>query len=76
MSNINITDLLGDPERLILSDVTAQILHQRPQTLAVWRTTHRYPLPWVKLGRKVAYRARDIVEFLNERTRGAAAVTA
>jgi predicted DNA-binding transcriptional regulator AlpA len=37
-------------------------------TLAVWRSRKRYPLPYVKLGRLVRYRARDVEDFLAART--------
>ena len=34
-------------------------------TLAVWRCTRRKALPFVKIGRKVFYRAQDIENFIN-----------
>ncbi len=33
-------------------------------TLAVWRCTKRYPLPWVKIGRRIFYRRRDVEKFV------------
>ena len=58
----------------LLNEVeAAEALGIRPNTLAVWRTTHRYPLPYVKVGRLVRYRMRDIYHFLEERTIGAKA---
>lgn len=33
-------------------------------TLAVWRCTARYPLPFVKIGRRVMYREQDINNFI------------
>ena len=33
-------------------------------TLAVWRCTARYPLPFVKIGRRVMYREQDIYNFI------------
>jgi hypothetical protein len=38
-------------------------------TLAVWRSTGRYTLPFVKIGRKVMYRDTDLNAFINERTK-------
>jgi predicted site-specific integrase-resolvase len=32
--------------------------------LAVWRCTARYPLPFVKIGRRVMYREQDINNFI------------
>lgn len=44
-----------------------------PQTLAIWRSTGRYDLPYVKIGRKVFYKAEDIQAFIDRRTVGAVA---
>ena len=38
-------------------------------TLAVWRSTGRVDLPYIKLGRKVAYRPEDIEAFLEHNRR-------
>ena len=39
-----------------------------PNTLAVWRSTGRYNLPFVKIGRLVKYREADLVAFIDRRT--------
>jgi len=39
----------------------AQYLGIKPQTLAVWATTKRYNLPYVKVGRLVKY-SRDALD--------------
>lgn len=39
-------------------------------TLAVWRCTSRYPLPFVKIGRRVMYKASDIESFINSNVFG------
>jgi excisionase family DNA binding protein len=36
-------------------------------TLAVWACTGRYELPFIKVGRKVFYRQRDLDTFLESR---------
>ncbi|QSA98816.1 helix-turn-helix domain-containing protein [Methylococcus sp. EFPC2] len=41
-------------------------------TLAVWRSTKRYPLPFIKVGRMVRYRKSDLEAFLAARTQQAA----
>ena len=46
----------------------AQILDLKPGTLQVWRSTKRYPLPYVKVGRLVRYRQSDLEAFLAART--------
>jgi len=40
----------------------------KPGTLAVWRSTKRYPLPYVKCGRLVRYRRSDLEVWLQSRT--------
>lgn len=37
-------------------------------TLAVWRCTKRYQLPFVKIGRKIFYRNEDVNAFIDSRT--------
>lgn len=42
----------------------AEYLGVAPQTLAVWASTGRYPLPMVKIGRCVKYRQSDLDSFI------------
>lgn len=37
------------------------------KTLAVWRCTRRYPLPYVKIGAKVMYQVFDVNQFIESR---------
>ena len=46
----------------------AQILGVTTGTLAVWRCTKRYQLPFVKIGRKIFYRSEDVNAFIKSRT--------
>lgn len=46
---------------------TARILETQTETLAVWRSTQRYNLPYVKIGRLVRYRKSDIETFIESR---------
>lgn len=39
-------------------------------TLSIWRCRRSYPLPFVKVGRKVCYRKSDLDTFIERRTRG------
>lgn len=39
-----------------------------PETLAVWASTRRYPLRFVKVGRLAKYRKPDLDAFINSRT--------
>ena len=52
----------------------AAYLDLKPQTLACWASTRRYNLRFVKVGRCVRYRKRDLDAFLEARTVGASAV--
>ena len=53
--------------RLLTEDQTAAILQVSAGTLSVWRSTGRYNLPFVKIGRKVRYRAGDLRQFMESR---------
>lgn len=46
----------------------ADALGVKATTLAVWRSTGRYNLPFLKVGRLVKYRVSDLAEFLVRRT--------
>jgi hypothetical protein len=46
----------------------ADYLGVAPRTLAIWKTTKRYPLPVVKIGRLAKYRKCDLDEFIRIRT--------
>lgn len=60
------TILETDP---LLRDVeAARILNVTPQTLRVWRSTGRYPLQFVKIGRAVRYRRSALESFIESRT--------
>ena len=50
-------ELLDDKAAAALLDVT-------PGTLSVWRSTGRYALPFLKVGRKVRYRRVDLLAWL------------
>lgn len=55
------------PGRLTAKEA-AKTLGVSEDTLAVWRSTKRYPLPYIKIGRKVFYRASDLADFIKSRT--------
>lgn len=58
----------SDVEKLLSRQETAGFLGLTEGTLAVWASTKRYELPYIKVGRLVKYRQSDIVEFLKRRT--------
>ena len=55
-------DLLDDKAAAAVLDVS-------PGTLSVWRSTGRYALPFLKIGRKVRYRRADLQAWMESRTR-------
>lgn len=57
--------------RLLTPEQAAELLTITVGTLGVWRSTRRYPLPFVKIGRSVRYRLGDVQAFINNRTAGA-----
>lgn len=59
---ISLEDLPGSA--LLSPDQTGAVLGIRPATLAVWRSTARVKLPYVKIGKNVKYRAGDLREFI------------
>ncbi len=60
------TDLLDEKAAAAEIDVV-------PGTLSVWRSTGRYALPFLKIGRKVRYRRGDLHDWLKKRTRSTGA---
>lgn len=54
-------DLIDDGE-------AAQILGVTTGTLSVWRSTGRYSLPFVKVGRNVRYSRTALLSWLESRT--------
>jgi hypothetical protein len=51
-------------EDLLTPREAAAILRMAPATLAIWRCHKRYPLRYLKVGRKVLYRRVDVEAFL------------
>lgn len=60
-------DRLAFPDTMA-SDAAAAYLGIKPTTLAMWRSTKRYPLPYIKVGRLVQYRKAHLDAFLASRT--------
>ena len=51
--------------RLLTETEAAEMTDVRPQTMAVWRSKGVGP-PYVKVGRNVRYRPRDIEEYIEK----------
>lgn len=64
--------ILAGAADLLTPEEAAAYLKTEERTLAVWRSTGRYQLPFVKVGRCVRYKRTDLDAFIASRTRGAA----
>ena len=62
-----------DQRDLLTPDQVAAYLGINTTTLAVWRCSGRYKLPFVKVGRLVRYRKSTLDEFIASRTIGGVA---
>ncbi len=62
-------EILTASRELLTSDEAAAVLDLSPGTLSVWRSTGRYCLPFVKVGRNVRYRRSDLQAWLLARSR-------
>lgn len=54
--------------KLLTSKQAADYICVAPDTLAVWRCTGRYNIPYIKIGSKVRYREQSLDIFLEQRT--------
>ena len=52
------------PPTLLRPQQVAHILGVTIQTLAQWRCSKRYSLPWVRVGRSIKYRPEDVEAFI------------
>ena len=46
------------------AEQAAKLLRITPHTLAVWRCSNRYGLPFLRIGRKAYYRKADLIEWV------------
>lgn len=56
-------------DELLDDKAAAEVIDVVPGTMSVWRSTGRYALPFIKIGRKVRYRRSDLLAWLEMRTR-------
>lgn len=66
---MSLQEIIAAHKSLLDEKQAAEILDVTPGTLAVWRSTGRYALPFVKVGRNVRYRPSDLDRWLEDRTR-------
>ena len=62
--------MFNETKKILLDERdAAAFLDVSPGTLSVWRSTGRYALPFIKVGRRVKYRPEDLSAWLDSRTR-------
>lgn len=66
---MTLQDIIQASKELLDDKAAAAVLDVTPGTLSVWRSTGRYALPFLKVGRKVRYRRTDLLAWLDKRTR-------
>lgn len=69
MTNQTLSQIVGRTRELLDEKQAAEHLTVSPGTLSVWRSTGRYNLPFVKVGRMVRYRLSDLDAWLAARAR-------
>lgn len=62
-----------NPADLLTESQVAQLLDVSPKTLATWRSTGRYALPFLRIGARIRYRRQDVAAWLESRLHGAPA---
>lgn len=67
-NSASLKPLPADPATLICAEDVPQYVPLARQTLARWRHEGRGPR-YVKLGRRIAYRVRDLQEFVESSLR-------
>lgn len=69
MTTANLSKLIANGAKLLDDKQAAEYLSVSPGTLSVWRSTGRYALKFIKVGRAVRYRITDLDEWLEARVR-------
>ncbi|TAN84036.1 MAG: DNA-binding protein [Gallionella sp.] len=69
MTTPTLSQIVQRPGDLLDEKQAAEILAVTPGTLSVWRSTGRYSIPFVKVGRCVRYSRIALEEWLESRTR-------
>ncbi|HJV26322.1 MAG TPA: helix-turn-helix domain-containing protein [Aromatoleum sp.] len=66
---MTIENIIHANRDLLDERAAADLIDVAPGTLSVWRSTGRYNLPFIKIGRKVRYRRGDLLAWMEARTR-------
>jgi predicted DNA-binding transcriptional regulator AlpA len=71
--NVKISAIINRASDLVDEKKAAEILGVAHGTLQVWRSTGRYQIPFVKIGRLVRYRRGVLDTWIESRTRASGA---
>ena len=66
---MTMSEIIDRNNGLVGEKEAAEILGVTPGTLQVWRSTGRYGIPFIKVGRLVRYRLSVLQGWLASRTR-------
>jgi len=58
----------ANDNQLMTPHEAADLLGIEVQTLATWRCTGRYELPFVRVGRAIRYRRADVLAWIESQT--------
>lgn len=57
---------MNENEKLLTHKQAAELLGCNVNTLSIWKSTKRYSLPCIKIGKRVRYRLSDILAFIEQ----------
>lgn len=72
-ASTSLNDIVNRTRDMLDERQAAEYLTLSAGTLSVWRSTGRYKIPFVKVGRRVRYRRADLDAWLDSRTRSTGA---
>ena len=70
---MTLQNIVQSSKELLDARAAAAVLDVTAGTLSVWRSTGRYAIPFIKVGRNVRYRRADLTAWLETRYREAGA---
>lgn len=65
-----LAEIIASGRNLLNENEAAAFLDTTIGTLQVWRSTGRYGIPFVKIGRSVRYKRADLEAWIESRTHG------
>ena len=66
---MSLQSIIDSSSALLDEKAAAAVIDVAPGTMSVWRSTGRYSLPFIKVGRNVRYRRSDLIAWLDKRYR-------